>query len=83
MHWRDRITSDPDTLFGKPRIKGTRMGVEFILDLFASGWSEQQVLKSYPHLNLEDLQAVFAFARDCMKDETYIMHAKLKDDVAA
>ena len=72
MDWHERIVSDPDTLFGKPRIKGTRIGVELVLDLMASGWSEAQILESYPHLKLEDLQAVFAFVRDCLKDETYI-----------
>jgi uncharacterized protein (DUF433 family) len=66
MDWHERIVSDPDTLFGRPRIKGTRIGVEFILDLMASGWSEAQILESYPHLQAGDLQAVFAFVRDCL-----------------
>ena len=78
MDWHERITSDADTLFGKPRIKGTRIGVDFILGLLASGWSEAQILDSYPHLKQEDLQAVFAFVRDCLKDETFIMNAALK-----
>jgi len=64
MNWQDRIVSDPDTLFGKPRIRGIRIGVEFILDLLASGWDEAQILKSYPHLTPEDLQGVFVFARE-------------------
>jgi uncharacterized protein (DUF433 family) len=76
MDWQGRIVTDPDTLFGKPRIAGTRMGVEFLLDLFASGWTEAQVLEGYPHLKPEDLQAVFAFVRDCLKDETFILEAK-------
>lgn len=75
MSWNDRIVCDADTLFGKPRIKGTRIGVEFILDLLASGWSEKEILENYPHLHAEDLQAVFAFVRDCLKDETFIMKA--------
>jgi uncharacterized protein (DUF433 family) len=75
MIWKDRIVCDADTLFGKPRIKGTRIGVEFILDLLASGWSEKDILESYPHLQAEDLQAVFAFVRDCLKGETFIMKA--------
>lgn len=50
MNWQERIVSDPDTLFCKPRIGGTRIGVEFILDLMASGWDEAQILESYPHL---------------------------------
>lgn len=76
MDWHGRIITTPDTLFGKPRIAGTRIGVEFLLDLFASGWSEAQVLDSYPHIKAEDLQAVFAFVRDCLKDESFILQAK-------
>lgn len=78
MDWHERITSDADILSGRPRIKGTRIGVDFILDLLASGWSEAQILDNYPHLKQEDLQAVFAFVRDCLKDETFIMTAALK-----
>ncbi len=80
MDWHERITSDADTLSGRPRIKGTRIGVDFILDLLASGWSEAHILDNYPHLKHEDLQAVFAFVRDCLKDETYIMNAVLKPE---
>ncbi|MBL8393412.1 MAG: DUF433 domain-containing protein [Candidatus Accumulibacter sp.] len=77
MDWREHIVSDPGTLFGKPRIKGTRIGVDLVLDLLASGWSEGQILDSYPHLKPEDLQAVFSFVRDCLKEETYIMQATI------
>lgn len=78
MDWRERITSDADTLFGKPRIKGTRIGVMFILDRLGDGWSEAEILDSHPNLKREDLQAVFAFVHDCLKDEAFIMHAALK-----
>lgn len=80
MNWHDRIVADPDTLFGKPRIKGTRIGVEFVLDLLASGWTEARILESYPHLSPEDLQAVFAFVRDCLKDEAFIMKSAVRSD---
>lgn len=76
MEWEDRIVATPDTLFGRPRIAGTRIGVDFVLDLLASGWSEAKILQQYPHLKAEDLQAVFAFVRDCLKDEDFIMRAK-------
>jgi len=76
MDWHGRVVTDPDTLFGKPRIAGTRIGVEFLLDLLASGWSEARILDEYPHLKLEDLQAMFAFVRECMKDEAFIMQGK-------
>lgn len=81
--WQDRIVTSRDTLFGKPRIRGTRIGVEFILDLLASGWSEAKILENYPHLTQADLQAVFAFVRDCMKDETFIMQAAAEAAQAA
>ncbi|WIM06019.1 MAG: DUF433 domain-containing protein [Candidatus Nitricoxidivorans perseverans] len=79
MDWKDRIVATPDTLVGKPRIKGTRMGVEFIMQLFASGWTEAQVLESYPHLSQEDLRAVFAFVHDCIKDEGFIMRSVIDE----
>ena len=53
---------------GKPVIKGTRISVEFILERLANGWAEQKILDSYPHLKKEDLQAVFAYLNDCVKD---------------
>lgn len=70
MNWREHIHSDPEILLGKPAVKGTRLSVEFILDLFASGWTEQQVLENYPTLTRKSLCAVFAFAADCMKEES-------------
>ena len=76
MDWQGRIVTTPDTLFGKPRIAGTRIGVEFLLDLLASGWTDTQILESYPHLKPEDLQAVFAFVRDCLKGEEFILRVK-------
>jgi uncharacterized protein (DUF433 family) len=51
MDWKLHIHSDPNILLGKPVIKGTRLSVEFILGLFAEGWTEQQILESYPTLN--------------------------------
>jgi uncharacterized protein (DUF433 family) len=69
MDWRQYIHSNPNILLGKPVIKGTRLSVEFLLGLFAVGWTEQQVLESYPHLTPESLRAVFAFAAECMREE--------------
>lgn len=69
MNWRDRIDSDPKVIGGKPRVKGTRMGVAFLLGLFGSGWSIQVVLENYPHLTEEDLLAVFAYAADVLGEE--------------
>jgi uncharacterized protein (DUF433 family) len=76
MDWHGRIVATPETLFGRPRIAGTRIGVDFVLDLLAAGWSEAQILDQYPHLKPEDLRAVFAFVRDCLKDEAFILASK-------
>ncbi len=53
----DRITVNPAILGGKPVVRGTRLSVEFIIDLLASGMSESEILADYPHLTREDIQA--------------------------
>jgi uncharacterized protein (DUF433 family) len=66
IDWRRSIDVDPNIAFGKPVVRGTRLAAEFILDLYASGWTDQDVLTNYPDLTNEDLRAVFAFAADCV-----------------
>lgn len=56
----EHIISDPKILIGKPTIKGTCISVELILELFALGWTEEQISDSYPSLSSESLRAVFA-----------------------
>jgi len=68
-NWKDRITMDPDVLAGKPIIRGTRVSVEFLLDLLAQGWSRRRVLDNYPQLERQDVLAALAYARDCLKLE--------------
>src|SRR2546425_4561722 len=53
---------------GKPVVRGTRLAVDFLLDLFAKGWTREEVLKAYPQLTPEALQAVFAFAAEVLHD---------------
>ncbi|NLE59690.1 MAG: DUF433 domain-containing protein [Planctomycetes bacterium] len=52
----ERIESNPGILGGKPCIKGTRISVEFILELVASGASRADILRDYPHLTAEDVE---------------------------
>jgi uncharacterized protein (DUF433 family) len=70
MDWRQHIHSDPKILLGKPTVIGTRLSVEFILGLFANGWTVQQVLENYPTLTPVALQAVFAFTAEYMREES-------------
>jgi uncharacterized protein (DUF433 family) len=66
--WRDRIIVDPQVLMGKPIIKGTRIAVEFILDLLASGWTVKDILKNYPQLKKEDIIAALKYAAKLDKE---------------
>ena len=64
MNWKDHIISDKEVLLGKPTIKGTRISVEHIIALLAQGWSENQILESYPRLTKESIKAVFSYIQD-------------------
>jgi uncharacterized protein (DUF433 family) len=69
MNWQEHITIDPDILVGKPVVKGTRLAVEFIIDLMAQGWSEADILKNYPGLTREDIQACLSYASAVLQAE--------------
>jgi uncharacterized protein (DUF433 family) len=69
MNWQDRIVIDPKVLVGKPTIKGTRIAVEFVVDLLGRGWTREQVLQEYDHLSPEDIQACLAYASEVLKSE--------------
>ncbi len=69
MDWQDRINVDQKVLVGKPVIKGTRNAVEFLMELLAEGWTHEQILKSYPQLRPEDIQAALHYAAEALKQE--------------
>lgn len=71
MNWNEYIISDPEILVGKPILKGTRISVELILELFSSGWTEKQILESYPTLSTASLRAVFLYLKDCLQQELF------------
>ena len=71
MKWQEHIISDPSILLGKPTIKGTRISVELILELFSKGWNEQQILESYPSVSLDSLRSVFGYLKECIQQELY------------
>lgn len=72
MNYKSRITSNPEILGGKPIIKGTRISVEFILELYASGASKDDILRSYPHLTEDDIQAAILYASSFLKNEILV-----------
>ena len=70
--WGDHICCDAEILGGKPVVRGTRLAVEFILGLFAAGWTQERVLENYPSLTPEALRAVFAYAAEMLHEEVFL-----------
>ena len=56
-NWQDLIVKNPQILAGKPTIKGTRLSVELITDLLESGDTPADIMKSYPGVTLEEIEA--------------------------
>ena len=69
MQWQERITVDPNVLVGKPIVRGTRIAVEFVLDLLGRGWTTEQVLQEYDSLTAADIQACMGYASEVLKAE--------------
>lgn len=72
METTDRIVVDPEVLGGKPCIKGTRISVDFVLELFASGANRADILKAYPQLAADDVDAALRYAAAFLKNDTVI-----------
>ena len=68
----DRITANSEILGGKPVIRGTRITVEFILELMASDVSEEEILNDYPHITRDDILACLQYASKSQKNEIYL-----------
>jgi uncharacterized protein (DUF433 family) len=66
------IAYDNDILSGKPHIAGTRLSVEFILELFASGATKDEVLKAYPQLTAEAVEDALRYAAQSVKNEVLL-----------
>jgi len=69
MSWQERIIVDPNILVGKSVIKGTRLAVEFVIELLAQDWSETDILQNYPGLVPEDIQACLKYASAILSAE--------------
>ncbi len=69
----EHITSDPKILGGKPCIRGTRISVAFVLELFAGGATHQEILQAYPHLPPEGVEEALRYAASAFKNEYILM----------
>ncbi|HXP84288.1 MAG TPA: DUF433 domain-containing protein [Bryobacteraceae bacterium] len=68
----NRITTDPGILAGKPCIRNTRLSVEFILELIASGASAAQIAEVYPQLTPDDVEAAVRYAANSLRNDSLL-----------
>ncbi len=68
IDWREYIVCDPGILCGKPTVKGTRLSVEFVLELLSGGWDVKVIREDYPNLTDERIRAVLAFVAETFQD---------------
>ena len=68
----NHITYDPNILNGKPHIVGTRLSIEFILELFASGATKDDILKTYHQLSPEAIEETLKYAAQAIKNEVLL-----------
>lgn len=71
-HLLERITVNPKVMVGKPVIRGTRLTVEFILDLLANGATTEEILEEYDGLSKQDIQACLLFAKKSLENTSFM-----------
>lgn len=67
-----RITLNPDVLAGKPVVQGTRLSVQFILNLLAHGETAESIVSEYSYLTQDDIRACLLFANRVMEDNLFV-----------
>jgi uncharacterized protein (DUF433 family) len=75
MNWQDYITVDPAICHGRACIKGTRVFVSVVLDNLAIGLSVDEIIKSYPSLTPEAIQAAIAYAAELARERVILLPA--------
>ena len=68
IDWRKYIESDSEILRGKPIVKGTRLSVEFLVERLADGWTEAEIMESYPNITKDSINAIYAYVYEVLKD---------------
>lgn len=68
----ERITINPKVMVGKPVIRGTRLTVEYILNLLAHGATVSEIISEYKGLTREDIQACILFATKSLENTTFM-----------
>lgn len=72
VNWKEHITSDPEILRGKPRLKGTRIPVGLILGYLAAGNSVEAIIREFPDLTPKQIAACLDYARELAEFEAVV-----------
>jgi uncharacterized protein (DUF433 family) len=76
MEWREYISVDPEVAHGQACFKGTRVLVSVVLDNLAAGLTAKEILKSYPSLDRNSIQAAIAYGAELAREHTVILPAQ-------
>lgn len=68
IDWIEHIEVNPEVLRGKPIVKGTRLSVEFLVERMADGWTEADIMESYPNITKDFISAICAYVYEVLKD---------------
>lgn len=71
-----RIATDPKIMLGKPVIRGTRLTVDYVLNMLAHGATMQEILEEYEGLTVEDIQSCLLFATKSLEEVSFFPLAK-------
>jgi uncharacterized protein (DUF433 family) len=72
FNWREYLASDPDICGGQLCAKGTRVLITVILDSLAEGSSREEILRSYPSLQPQHIDATLAYAAELAREESLL-----------
>ena len=67
-----RITMNPEVMVGKPVIRGTRLTVQFVVGLLASGMTVDDIIQEYSDLTEDDIRACLFFASEALENSTFV-----------
>ena len=70
--WRNLIERRPEVLGGKPIIRGTRISVELLLQRLGDGWTESQLIESFPNLQIQHIRAAQSYASAALAGDEII-----------
>jgi uncharacterized protein (DUF433 family) len=72
------IAYNPEILSGKPHIMGTRLSIEFILEVVARGATKDEILKAYPQLSLEAVEDALRYGEQFQETVDYVLYRNVE-----